>query len=115
MPTYFISCYTTGTPLEFILDAPTAPLCVDLAFDYFSLMATPEHGELDEIVVRPPEGEHTIDGDEDVYEIYWTTPGFHQRLEAELAANPELRRQLDALHVSAEALRAEIKRARKKL
>jgi hypothetical protein len=77
-------------------------------------MATREHGELDEIVVRPPEGECWIDGDEGVTELYWTTPGFHQREAAELAANPELRRQLDAMRPSCEALRAEIKRARKK-
>jgi hypothetical protein len=98
MPIYNVSFYSSaesGKDIERSYEAANADECLDQAkADVMYLFVSDEElASLDEIVVRSGKGDHRVeraDGSTCV-EIYWTTPQFRRRRQAQIAAIPGTR------------------------
>jgi len=74
MPLYIVRFITSTTLIEAEYDARTADECMDIAEAHFC--EGRHSGELHEIVVMPPQGEHLLSEylPREIYEIFRLTP-----------------------------------------
>lgn len=70
MKTFVVTFHATVGSIDRTYEAPTAQDCLDLARAHFATWNA-DHGELEEIVVCPLEGEAFLDGDPNILELYW--------------------------------------------